>query len=73
MSAVQGARIKGASQIIAVDPIRARRELALKLGATIALDPNDEITRDTLIAKGGDVVNGRVRQALGLPEVVASR
>lgn len=42
LSAVQGARIKGASQIIAIDPIRARRELALKLGATLALDPNVE-------------------------------
>jgi S-(hydroxymethyl)glutathione dehydrogenase/alcohol dehydrogenase len=42
LSAIQGARIKGASQIIAVDPIRVRRELALRLGATIALDPNVE-------------------------------
>ena len=49
LSAVQGARIKGASQIIAVDPIRARRELALKLGATLALDPNVE--GDGLVAK----------------------
>ena len=38
----RGARIKGASQIIAVEPIRYRRELALKLGATFALDPNAE-------------------------------
>ena len=36
----------------------------------MALDPSDEITRDTLVAKGGDVVNSRVRQALGLPELV---
>lgn len=42
LSAVQGARIKGAARIIAVEPIRARRELALKLGATTALDPNVE-------------------------------
>jgi S-(hydroxymethyl)glutathione dehydrogenase / alcohol dehydrogenase len=42
LSAVQGARIKGASQIIAIDPIRARREVALSLGATLALDPNAE-------------------------------
>jgi S-(hydroxymethyl)glutathione dehydrogenase/alcohol dehydrogenase len=32
LSAVQGARIKGAVQIIVVEPIRARRELALKVG-----------------------------------------
>jgi len=42
LSAIQGARIKGAVQIIAVEPIRARRELALKVGATAALDPNAE-------------------------------
>ena len=42
LSAVQGARIKGAARIIAVEPIRYRRELALKLGATTALDPNVE-------------------------------
>jgi NAD(P) transhydrogenase subunit alpha len=36
---------------------------------SMTLDPNDEITRDTLIAKGGEVVNARVRQALGLAEV----
>ena len=42
LSAVQGARIAGASTIIAIDPIRARRELALKVGATHTLDPNVE-------------------------------
>jgi NAD(P) transhydrogenase subunit alpha len=43
----------------------------VKEGA-VSLDPNDEITRDTLIAQGGEVVNARVRQALGLPEFVAT-
>ena len=42
LSAVIGAKIAGASTIIVVDPIRARRELALKIGATHALDPNVE-------------------------------
>lgn len=45
LSAVQGARIAGASTIIAIDPIRVRRELALKVGATHALDPNVEGTK----------------------------
>jgi S-(hydroxymethyl)glutathione dehydrogenase/alcohol dehydrogenase len=45
LSAVQGARIMGAGQIIVVDPIRARREAALKLGATTVLDPNEEKDR----------------------------
>jgi S-(hydroxymethyl)glutathione dehydrogenase/alcohol dehydrogenase len=42
LSAVQGARIAGATTIIAIDPIAARREMALKVGATHALDPNAE-------------------------------
>jgi S-(hydroxymethyl)glutathione dehydrogenase/alcohol dehydrogenase len=45
LSAVQGSRISGASTIIAIDPIRARREVALKTGATHALDPNAEGAR----------------------------
>jgi S-(hydroxymethyl)glutathione dehydrogenase/alcohol dehydrogenase len=44
LSAVQGARIAGASTIIAIDPIRVRREAALKVGATHVLDPNVEGT-----------------------------
>jgi S-(hydroxymethyl)glutathione dehydrogenase/alcohol dehydrogenase len=44
LSAVQGARIAGASTIVAIDPIRVRRELALRVGATHALDPNAEGT-----------------------------
>jgi S-(hydroxymethyl)glutathione dehydrogenase / alcohol dehydrogenase len=40
LSALQGARLKGASRIIVVEPIRYRRDLALKLGATDVLDPN---------------------------------
>jgi S-(hydroxymethyl)glutathione dehydrogenase/alcohol dehydrogenase len=40
LSAIQAARIKGASRIIVVEPIAYRRELALKLGATDGVDPN---------------------------------
>jgi S-(hydroxymethyl)glutathione dehydrogenase / alcohol dehydrogenase len=49
LSAIQGARISGAARIIGIDPIRARRELALKIGATDILDPNVEGAK--LIAK----------------------
>jgi S-(hydroxymethyl)glutathione dehydrogenase / alcohol dehydrogenase len=40
LSAIQGARIKGAAKIIVVEPIPYRRELAMKLGATDGVDPN---------------------------------
>jgi S-(hydroxymethyl)glutathione dehydrogenase/alcohol dehydrogenase len=49
LSAVQGARIAGAATIIAIDPIRVRRELALRVGATHVLDPNVE--RDNLVQR----------------------
>jgi S-(hydroxymethyl)glutathione dehydrogenase/alcohol dehydrogenase len=49
LSAIQGARIKGAAQIIAVEPIKYRRDLALQVGAHIALDPN--------LYKGDDLVH----------------
>lgn len=47
MGAIQSARIMGAAQIIVLEPIAYRREAALKLGATVALDPNAE--GDTLV------------------------
>src|SRR5687767_2252190 len=49
LSAVQGARIGGASTIIGIDPIRARRDVAMKVGATHVLDPNVE--GDRLVAR----------------------
>jgi S-(hydroxymethyl)glutathione dehydrogenase/alcohol dehydrogenase len=52
LSGVQGAKISGASTIIAIDPVRARREVAMKVGATHALDPNAE----------GDKLVERVRE-----------
>jgi S-(hydroxymethyl)glutathione dehydrogenase/alcohol dehydrogenase len=39
LSAVIGARLAGAASVIAVDPLPFKRELALELGATDALDP----------------------------------
>jgi S-(hydroxymethyl)glutathione dehydrogenase/alcohol dehydrogenase len=42
LSAVQGARIAGAAIVIGIDPIRARRDVAMKVGATHVLDPNVE-------------------------------
>jgi S-(hydroxymethyl)glutathione dehydrogenase/alcohol dehydrogenase len=40
LSAVQGARIMGANLIIAIEPARIRREMALRMGATHVFDPN---------------------------------
>ncbi|MBO8193509.1 Zn-dependent alcohol dehydrogenase [Streptomyces oryzae] len=40
ISAIQGARACGAAQIVAVDPVAARREAALRFGATEAVAPD---------------------------------
>jgi S-(hydroxymethyl)glutathione dehydrogenase/alcohol dehydrogenase len=42
LGAIQAGRVMGAGQVIAIDPIRYRREFALKMGATLALDPAAE-------------------------------
>jgi S-(hydroxymethyl)glutathione dehydrogenase/alcohol dehydrogenase len=56
LSAIQGARIMGAAQIIAIEPIAARRELALSMGATLALDPN--VVADNLVQHIRDLCSG---------------
>src|SRR5439155_2643629 len=38
---VQGARIAGAAEIVCVDPLQARREVAARLGATRVADPDE--------------------------------
>jgi S-(hydroxymethyl)glutathione dehydrogenase/alcohol dehydrogenase len=52
LGAIQAGRVMGAGQVIAIDPVRYRREFALKMGATIALDP---------VAEGDGIVE-RVRE-----------
>jgi Zn-dependent alcohol dehydrogenase len=42
LSAVQGARIAGASRILASDPVAERREAAARFGATDLIDPGRE-------------------------------
>ncbi len=54
LSAVLGAAVAGANPLVAVDPVAAKRELALELGATETVDPTDgtvEAVRD-LVAGG---------------------
>ncbi|MFS8478157.1 MAG: alcohol dehydrogenase catalytic domain-containing protein [Micromonosporaceae bacterium] len=41
LAAVMGAAVAGAYPLIAVDPVAAKRDLALELGATHALHPDD--------------------------------
>ncbi|MBW5260709.1 Zn-dependent alcohol dehydrogenase [Streptomyces poriferorum] len=41
ISTIQGARVQGAAQIVAVDPVASRREAALRFGATEAVSPDE--------------------------------
>ncbi|MER6106287.1 Zn-dependent alcohol dehydrogenase [Streptomyces sp. NPDC001832] len=41
ISTVQGAKVQGAAQIVAVDPVASRREAALRFGATEAVSPDE--------------------------------
>ena len=55
---VQAARLAGAAQIFAIDPVAERTAMALKLGATHAIDPATEdaieLVRDATDGRGSD-------------------
>lgn len=55
LAAVNAAKIAGASRIIACDPVAEKRELALKLGATDAVDASRDLAVEQVVAltKGG--------------------
>ncbi|MBY4575641.1 alcohol dehydrogenase [Gordonia paraffinivorans] len=56
LSAVQGARIAGAAELIAVDPQSGRRDLARRFGATDAFGPDDDPRQALIDSPGFDVV-----------------
>jgi S-(hydroxymethyl)glutathione dehydrogenase/alcohol dehydrogenase len=49
-SVIQGARIAGAAQIVAVDPLASKREAAIRSGATHVVDPADVDTAEQVKA-----------------------
>jgi S-(hydroxymethyl)glutathione dehydrogenase/alcohol dehydrogenase len=68
LAAVLGARLVSALPVIAVDPVAAKRELALTLGATHAIDPAEGDPAEqirAIVAGGVDVAF----EALGHTEV----
>jgi aryl-alcohol dehydrogenase len=71
LAAVMAARLAGCEPIVAVDPNGARRELALELGATHAVDPAaeaDVVARVEAICPGGVACSV---DAVGLGPVIA--
>jgi S-(hydroxymethyl)glutathione dehydrogenase / alcohol dehydrogenase len=57
LSIINGAVLHSAGQVIAVDPIAYRREVALQIGATTAIDPTGK--NDTLGAELREMCKGR--------------
>ncbi|WP_415950651.1 Zn-dependent alcohol dehydrogenase [Streptomyces sp. KLOTTS4A1] len=58
ISAIQGAKLKGAAEIVAVDPVQSRREAALRFGATKAIAPDelDDAKQNITAGEGFDYV-----------------
>lgn len=65
MATVQGARIAGASLIIASDPVAERRERALAFGATHAVDPTQEDLGAVVLECTGGIGADYVFEAAG--------
>jgi S-(hydroxymethyl)glutathione dehydrogenase / alcohol dehydrogenase len=67
---IQGARVAGAATIVAVEPRPERRELALSVGATHALDPDDGDPVEQVKALTGGRGADYVLEAAGPPEAM---
>jgi Zn-dependent alcohol dehydrogenase len=68
LAAVLGARLVSAHPIVAVDPVAVKRDLALRLGATHAIDPRAEDAVAAIRAVVPDGVD-HAFEAVGMPAV----
>jgi len=69
LAALLGALASGAQPVIAVDPVEAKRKIALDLGAAAAVAPDDAAaTVKALTARGADVAIETVGKAAVLAE-----
>lgn len=65
------ARTLGAGQVIVSEPVAARRERALALGATLVVDPRADDLRKAVRGVTGGVGADRVVECSGRPQVIA--
>jgi S-(hydroxymethyl)glutathione dehydrogenase/alcohol dehydrogenase len=68
LNVIQGAALSGASPIVAVDLIAARREAALRFGATDVVGPGEDAVASVRAATGGRGADFAF-EAVGNPEV----
>ena len=67
---LQLAKIKGASKLALIEPIESKRELALKLGADLVIDPINEDAKEVLIKNGINRVT-TVIECVGKPATMS--
>lgn len=76
LAAVMGAWVRGAAEIIAVDPVASRRDTALELGATHVVDPDAQDTVAAIKARtgrrGADIVFEAVGRAATIETAFAA-
>ncbi|HUY63692.1 MAG TPA: Zn-dependent alcohol dehydrogenase [Acidimicrobiales bacterium] len=75
LSVVQGARLAGAGPIVAVDPVPAKRDMALAFGATHAVDAAGDVVegvRQATAGRGADFVFEVVGRAATIRSAFAS-
>jgi NAD(P) transhydrogenase subunit alpha len=76
---VDGVVIDGPTNLPGTVPVHASMTYAKNLSAflmnmysakekVLRVDTEDEIVRESMVARGGEVTNARIRQALGLPD-----
>ena len=77
----QGVTILGPTNLPSTVPYHASQMYAKNIttfllhlvkDGNVRIDASDEITHDTLIAEKSEVVNPRIREALGLPALVGT-
>jgi L-iditol 2-dehydrogenase len=67
LSVLQAVKVKGAKKIIVSEPVPERRELALKLGADVAMDTSEDVV-DRIIAANDDKQLDLSFECAGQPE-----
>ena len=70
ISAVQGARLAGASIVLASDPVAERRELAMKFGATHVIDPLNEDLAQRCLALTDNIGMDYAFETAGIAKLV---
>jgi S-(hydroxymethyl)glutathione dehydrogenase/alcohol dehydrogenase len=71
LAAINAAKIAGAGKVIAVDPVGDKRALALRLGATHAVDAGSETAADEVIEISRGGVHHAI-EAVGRPQSAAT-